>query len=111
MNENFFQELKRNFKTLDTCPPELWINFILKFCESYNYFAISQILVLYLHTEFNVSDIEAGFACKYYIYSSFPIIICILILILILMLIHILMLILILMLNSYSYSHSRSYSL
>ena len=34
--------------------------FSLKFLESYSYFALSQILVIYLHNEFNVSDIEAG---------------------------------------------------
>ena len=32
----------------------------LKFLESYSYFALSQILVLYLHEEFGVPDIEAG---------------------------------------------------
>jgi dipeptide/tripeptide permease len=34
--------------------------FALKFLESYSYFALSQILVLYLHEEFGVDDIEAG---------------------------------------------------
>jgi dipeptide/tripeptide permease len=34
--------------------------FALKFLESYSYFALSQILVLYLHEEFGVSDVEAG---------------------------------------------------
>jgi POT family proton-dependent oligopeptide transporter len=53
-------QFKESWRSLDTCPPELWINFILKFCESYNYFAISQVLVIYLHEEFGVSDIEAG---------------------------------------------------
>ena len=33
--------------------------FVLKFLESYSYFAVSQILVIYLHTEFGVSDITA----------------------------------------------------
>jgi dipeptide/tripeptide permease len=56
------QILKDSFKSLDSCPRELWINFVLKFFESYSYFAISQILVIYLHTEFGVGDIEAGVA-------------------------------------------------
>jgi hypothetical protein len=56
------QILKDSFRSLDSCPRELWVNFILKFFESYSYFAISQILVIYLHTEFGVGDIEAGTA-------------------------------------------------
>ena len=32
----------------------------MKFCESYGYFALSQILVIYLHNEFGLSDIQAG---------------------------------------------------
>ena len=34
--------------------------FLLKFLESYSYFALSQILVLYLHYEFGFSDAAAG---------------------------------------------------
>ncbi|KAJ1433376.1 major facilitator superfamily domain-containing protein [Ochromonadaceae sp. CCMP2298] len=52
-----FQE---QFRSLESCPRELWINFVLKFCESYCYFAISQILVLYLHEEFGLTDVRAG---------------------------------------------------
>lgn len=55
-----FNEFKASFQSLDSCPRELYINFFLKFCESYNYFAISQILVIYMHNEFSISDIEAG---------------------------------------------------
>lgn len=36
--------------------------FSLKFLESYAYFALSQVLVIYLHDEFGVSDFEAGTA-------------------------------------------------
>ena len=57
---NTFHTLMHSFKSLETCPKELYINFILKFFESYSYFAISQILVIYLHTEFGISDLEAG---------------------------------------------------
>ena len=41
--------LSRSFKSLENCPRELYINFVLKFFECYSYFAMSQILVLYLH--------------------------------------------------------------
>jgi hypothetical protein len=41
-------------------PQDIYWIFSLKFLESYSYFALSQILVIYLHTEFHVSDIEAG---------------------------------------------------
>lgn len=53
-------QYRLSFRSLSSCPHELYINFCLKFFESYNYFAISQILVIYLHQEFNVSDMEAG---------------------------------------------------
>lgn len=45
-----FETLRESFRSLEDCPNELYINFVLKFFESYSYFAISQILVLYLHT-------------------------------------------------------------
>lgn len=41
-------------------PHDLYIIFLLKFFESYCYFALSQILVIYLHDEFGASDLEAG---------------------------------------------------
>ena len=47
---HIYQTLKLSFKSLESCPKELYVNFVLKFFESYSYFAISQILVLYLHT-------------------------------------------------------------
>lgn len=57
---NQYVTFKESFKSLETCPKELYVNFFLKFCESYGYFSISQILVIYLHDEFHVSDIQAG---------------------------------------------------
>jgi len=54
------QQVRDSVKSLESCPKELYINFGLKFCESYNYFAISQILVIYLHDEFGLSDMAAG---------------------------------------------------
>lgn len=41
-------------------PTGLYTVFLLKFLESYGYFALSQILVIYLHDEFGASDIQAG---------------------------------------------------
>ena len=46
--------------SLKDSPRELYINFVLKFLESFSYFAVSQILVIYLHTEFGFSDMQAG---------------------------------------------------
>ena len=51
---------RSSLKSLEDCPRELYINFCLKFLESYGYFALSQILVVYLHTEFGASDMQAG---------------------------------------------------
>ena len=48
------------FHSLKSCPRELYVNFVLKFLESYSYFAISQLLVIYLHEEFGFTDIQAG---------------------------------------------------
>ena len=39
---------------------DLYFVFVLKFLESYGYFALSQILVIYLHDEFGATDIQAG---------------------------------------------------
>jgi POT family proton-dependent oligopeptide transporter len=55
-----FLHFKASFASLNDCPRELYVNFFLKFCESYGYFSISQILVIYLHNEFGASDIRAG---------------------------------------------------
>lgn len=55
-----YNHFRDSFKSLKTCPRELYINFFLKFCESYGYFSISQILVIYLHNEFGASDVRAG---------------------------------------------------
>lgn len=55
-----YLHFRDSFRSLHTCPKELYVNFFLKFCESYGYFSISQILVIYLHTEFGASDVRAG---------------------------------------------------
>lgn len=54
------QSIREKFALLEDCPYELYINFCLKFGEAYGYFALSQILVIYLHEEYNISDIHAG---------------------------------------------------
>ena len=40
--------------------PLFWWLMVLKFLESYSYFTLSQVLVIFLHTEFGMSDMEAG---------------------------------------------------
>lgn len=54
------ETVSRRLSSLKDSPRELYINFILKFLESYSYFAVSQILVIYVHTEFGFSDMQAG---------------------------------------------------
>jgi hypothetical protein len=51
---------KEKFRQLDSCPYEIYINFMLKFGEAYGYFTLSQILVIFLHEEFEVGDVESG---------------------------------------------------
>ena len=48
------------FQSLEGSARELYILFALKLFASYGYFALSQILVIYLHNEFGATDIEAG---------------------------------------------------
>jgi hypothetical protein len=48
--DHVVRTLRLSFQSLESCPKELYINFVLKFFESYSYFAISQILVIFLHT-------------------------------------------------------------
>ena len=54
-DKGFFRHILKNFSALNSCPRELSVLFLLKFCESYGYFALSQILVIYLHQEFGLS--------------------------------------------------------
>eukprot|EP00164_Ancoracysta_twista_P016778 GFYU01028312.1.p1 GENE.GFYU01028312.1~~GFYU01028312.1.p1 ORF type:complete len:501 (-),score=125.29 GFYU01028312.1:126-1628(-) len=51
-----------SFGKLSTAPRELWIVYFLKFLESYAYFSVSYVLVLYLSAEFGYSDESAGWA-------------------------------------------------
>lgn len=54
------QTLRESFGSLAGCPRELWLVYLLKFLESYGYFSISMLLVLYLSDEFGLSDMQAG---------------------------------------------------
>jgi len=58
----FILSMKESFDSLKPCPKEIYISFFLHFCETFCYFSLSQILVIYLHTEFGTSDTEAGSA-------------------------------------------------
>ncbi|PSC67761.1 MFS general substrate transporter [Micractinium conductrix] len=51
---------RAGFTSLRGSPRELWIVFVLKVFESYNYFSLSRLFTLYLTEEFGVSDIRAG---------------------------------------------------
>jgi dipeptide/tripeptide permease len=52
--------LQERFHSLAGSPRELWLVYVLKFLESYGYFSLSMLLVLYLSDEFGLSDVEAG---------------------------------------------------
>jgi len=54
------QTLRESFGSLAGCPRELWLVYVLKFLESYGYFSISMLLILYLSDEFGLSDVQAG---------------------------------------------------
>lgn len=56
------RKARDNLNSLNESPRDLWVAFLLKFCDSYGYFSVSQVLVLYLHQEFGISDLEAGAA-------------------------------------------------
>lgn len=59
---SFVNHMKKSFAYFKDSLKELYVNFILHFCESYSYFALSQILIIYLHGSFGISYIEAGAA-------------------------------------------------
>lgn len=54
--------VRQNLASLDSSPRDLYIMFVLKLGDSYSYFAVSQVMVLYIHHEFGISDVEAGAA-------------------------------------------------
>lgn len=56
------KDLAETREAMRLFPKDIWFMFSLKFLESYAYFALSQVLVIYLHDEFDTSDFEAGTA-------------------------------------------------
>jgi proton-dependent oligopeptide transporter, POT family len=48
------------FRSLKGSPSELWKAYILKFLDSFSYFAFSLIFTLFLSADFGYSDVEAG---------------------------------------------------
>jgi hypothetical protein len=60
VKEKVQTDMARSYHEARHFPTDMYYVFVLKFLESYSYFALSQILVLYLHEDFGVSDVEAG---------------------------------------------------
>ena len=56
----------RQFDTLVVAPRELWILYLLKLLESFAYFSLSYVLVLYLSEEFGYSDQGAGWVYGFF---------------------------------------------
>ena len=46
--------------SLRPAPRELYICFVIKICDSFAYFALAQIAMIYFHDEFGLTDIQAG---------------------------------------------------
>ena len=64
MTESSSEALKAHvislIHSLKYVSPLFWWVMVLKFTESFTYFALSQVLVIYLRSEFGLTDIEAG---------------------------------------------------
>lgn len=56
----FFTALRQDVRALGGSPRELWILFGVKFLESVAYFALTNLLVLYLSEDLGYGDVEAG---------------------------------------------------
>jgi MFS family permease len=56
----FISSIKSKLSLLDDSPFELYLTFLLVFCDGYGYFCVSQILVIFLHEEYDVSDMNSG---------------------------------------------------
>ena len=54
--ENFLDGVR----SMNGVSPIFWWLMALKFLESFTYFALSQVLVIYLHSELGCTDLEAG---------------------------------------------------
>eukprot|EP00887_Chlorella_sp_A99_P006636 scaffold3.g6636.t1 len=53
-------QLNEGLSSLRGSPRDLWLIFVLKVLESYNYFSLSRIFVLFLTEDFGISDVAAG---------------------------------------------------
>eukprot|EP00892_Ulva_mutabilis_P009087 jgi/Ulvmu1/6550/UM003_0184.1 len=51
---------RANCASLRQCPKELWLIFVVKVLESYSYFSMSLIYVVFLTDTFGVGDVAAG---------------------------------------------------
>jgi len=55
-----FHKVYSGFYSLKGSPSELWKAYVLKFLDSFSYFAFSLIFTLFLSSDFGFSDIKAG---------------------------------------------------
>jgi MFS family permease len=56
----FCSSIKQKLSLFDNSPSELYLTFLLVFCDGYGYFCVSQILVIFLHEEYGVTDMNSG---------------------------------------------------
>jgi dipeptide/tripeptide permease len=56
----FWRALREDVRALGGSPRELWILFGVKFLESVAYFALTNLLILYLSEDLGYGDVEAG---------------------------------------------------
>lgn len=59
-NSRMHQAWSESMGYIREFPNEIYVVFILKFLESYGYFAVSQVLVIYLHKEFGIPDVQGN---------------------------------------------------
>jgi len=57
---------RSHWDSIKDSPHELWIVFVLKLLSSYSYFSFALVLTLFLSTEFQMSDVEAGWVYGLY---------------------------------------------
>ncbi|CAK0785525.1 hypothetical protein CVIRNUC_008735 [Coccomyxa viridis] len=55
-----FRQFGDGFRSLKDSPRDLYLTYLLMLCESFNYFSLSLLFVLYLTQEFGVGDVEGG---------------------------------------------------
>lgn len=52
--------ISSSIDSLRPAPRELYICFLIKICDSFAYFSLAQIAMIYFHDEFGLSDVQAG---------------------------------------------------